>query len=457
MVRVLLLNPPLPVRNGTPLLSQMYIASSLLNNGHEVRIIDLNAKYYKYNFKKIISEIKTYQPNVICFGLYTSTARFVYDFVLQLKSTGNFDDSLFIAGGPHATTLPEEPLIHNFDIVVRGEGEYAIGDVMDYIKENKNLKRIKGISYKDSNGIPHHNSPRPLIQDLDSIPLAIDAIPLIESSWYFKNGKMQDLPAGLITSRGCPAKCIFCANLVTGRKFRFRSIENVLDELKFYILNYGTTFFSFWDDTFTSNTNRTFNLCKELIRLNKAHGIKIQWLCNTRADKLSQKLVKEMVSAGCVSITFGIESGSPETLTRIRKGINLKQVVRSLKWCKAEGVRTQVNFMLGFPWEREKHLQETLEFMIKINELVDAYSARGVVIPYAGTELYEKYKDQYCFDSWWLEKKSDLIDKSNDLKDIYLNDPVLDLDFFKYSPDVKRMIQKCLEYKGEQTISKLGI
>ncbi|WP_455392458.1 B12-binding domain-containing radical SAM protein [[Eubacterium] cellulosolvens] len=440
-----------------PLLSQMYIASSLLNSGYDVKIIDLNAKYFQYNFEKIVSEIKAYEPNAICMSLYTPTARFVYEFVSQLKSIYEFSDCLLIAGGPHPTAVPEEPLKYGFDVVVRGEGEQTILELMDYIEGKTVLKKIKGLSYNTSTGEIHHCAPRTFIKNLDSIPLSVNAIPLFDPSWYLENGSVQNLPAGLITSRGCPSRCTYCANIVTGRRFRFRSLENVLGEMKYYNTTYGTTFFSFWDDSFTSNITRVSKLCGELIRLKQENKIEFQWSCITRADGLTVKLVKEMVNAGCISISFGVESGSPETLAKIKKDLNLKQVVKSLKWCKTEGLGTQVNFMLGFPWEREKHLQDTLDFMVKINDLVDAYSARGVVIPYPGTELYEKSKDQYDLDNWWLRKKMDINDKFDELRDIYLKDPILELDLFKYSYGVKKMIQKCLEYKGEQTMAKLGI
>jgi magnesium-protoporphyrin IX monomethyl ester (oxidative) cyclase len=457
MVRVLILNPPLPEKNGMPLLSQMYIASSLLSNGHDVKIIDLNAKYYQYDLDTIITEISSYQPNVICMSLYTQTATFAYEFVTQLRNLDSIGNCLLIAGGPHATAVPEEPLKHGFDVVVRGEGEFAIIDLMEQIEGNIPLIRIKGISYKTSSKSVQHGAARPLIEDLNSISLPIFAMPLFNPDWYYKGGNLKNIPAGLITSRGCPSKCTFCANIVTGRKFRYRSTENILKEINYYNTKYGTTFFSFWDDVFTSDIPRVLKLCEEFKRLKKLENFDIQWSCITRADKLSKRLVSELASAGCISINFGVESGSPETLSKIQKGIDLAQVAKSLKWCKAEGLRTQVNFMLGFPWELEKHLQETLNFMIKISDLVDAFSSRGVVIPYAGTGLYESYKKQYGFDTWWLKRNMDIHEKSDQLEDVYFKDPTLDMDFFKYSPRVKKMIQKCLEYKGEQTISKLGI
>jgi len=204
--------------------------------------------------------------------------------------------------------------------------------------------------------------------------------------------------------------------------------------------------------------------------MNKTDDFEFQWSCITRADKLSKKMVTELVSSGCVSINLGVESGSSETLKKIQKGIDLDQVIKSLHWCRSKGLRTQVNFMLGFPWEGVEHLQETLDFMKKIDGLVDAFSTRGVVIPYPGTVLYELYKDQYGFTNWWLSdrfRENETLKSENGLEDViwseemvrevYFEDPILDLDFFKYSPDVKDMVKMCLEYKGKKTVDKLGI
>jgi len=173
-----------------------------------------------------------------------------------------------------------------------------------------------------------------------------------------------------------------------------------------------------------------------------------------------------MKTAGCISITFGIESGSLDTLYKIRKGIDLDNVEKLLHWCKEFELRTQVNFMLGFPWESEKHLLDTLDYMKRINGLVDAFSTHGVVIPFPGTALYEMFKVQYGFENWWLDR--DMIDNFNNRlqeptetmvgeidRCIYLKDPILDMNFFNYSKNIKKIIKKCLEFKGKQTLNKI--
>ena len=180
MARVILLNSPTPEKNGMPLLSQLYIASSLLKFGHDVKIIDLNARFFQYSLAAIITEIHSYQPDSICMGLYTSTARFVYEFMRSLRSSERLEDCVYIAGGPHATAVPEEPLNNGFDVVVRGEGEHTINALMDHLEGKSKLSKIDGISYKTDSGTIHHGKSRPLIEDLDALPSPVDSFNLLD-------------------------------------------------------------------------------------------------------------------------------------------------------------------------------------------------------------------------------------------------------------------------------------
>jgi radical SAM superfamily enzyme YgiQ (UPF0313 family) len=218
---------------------------------------------------------------------------------------------------------------------------------------------------------------------------------------------------------------------------------------------------------------RIFELCKGLKNLMNWENFEFSWSCTTRPDRLSKRLLKSMKEAGCISITFGAESGCIETLKRIRKGIKRDHVKTALSWCQDIGIRTQVNIMLGFPWEGQEQIQETYDFMMEISNMVDAFSSRGVVIPYPGTILYDIFNKEYGFSNWWIGPVHDTIDDITKIsrqeeqivnepiqmriQQEYLTDPVLNMDFFNYSADVKDMILRCLKYKGEQTLSKLGI
>jgi anaerobic magnesium-protoporphyrin IX monomethyl ester cyclase len=470
MSKVILINPPLAHKTGMPLISQMYLASSLIATEHKVKIIDLAAKYFKKNLKSTLNHIQSFHPDIIGINIYTETARSTYDLVSNLKASLEDLDFLLIAGGPHTTAVPEETLNQGFDIAVVGEGEETLVELAECCNCNNDLdlRDIKGISFNTKSLKIQHNPPRQKEQELDRIPLAVESLYLFEPKWYFKNETFNGVPPNLLTSRGCPAKCTFCANVVTGRKVRYRSSDNVLEEIQQYYEKYSSTFFSFLDDSFISNPKYTIELCDSLIRFREAENIDLQWSCITRVDNINAELLTKLTDAGCVSINFGIESGSNETLKIIKKGIDLEHIKSTLTSCQNLGLRTQVNFMLGFPWETGNHLNETLNYMKNIALNVDAFSPRGVVIPYPGTELYEQYKDRYQFENWWLDREirssidtTDLENNeewSNDvLKSVYFRDPALEYDFFKYSSDMKKMIERCLIYKGQQTLEKLNI
>jgi radical SAM superfamily enzyme YgiQ (UPF0313 family) len=468
MANLIIINPPGAFKIGSPLISQLYLASSLIAGGHYVKVFDLGAKYYKFNFNSLVQDLIKIRPDLIGFTLYTSSVRSTYDLLSKLKAIKGLSGCIFAAGGPHATSVPEEPIEHGFDVVILREGEYTIIDLCKHITGILELSEIKGICYKTSLGEIKQTENRPFINDLNEIPLSVQALDLFNPGWYYTNNTFKAAPVNILSSRGCPGKCIYCANLVTGRRFRNRSPDNIIEEMNIYIQKYKATFFSFLDDSFTTNTERLQILCERFIKLHKNKGVKLKWSCSSRVDGLSKDILNLMRTAGCVSVNFGIESGSTETIERIGKGIKLDEVVEYLGWCKEIGLRSQVNFMFGFPWECVDHLNETLDYMQNIAPLTDAFSARGVLIPYPGTEIYERYKKEFDFDNWWLSKEikyptiPDIPEKRGSwspdpdlVKKIYLEDPTLDLDFFKYSAEVKDMIKKCLEFKGRITLRKL--
>jgi radical SAM superfamily enzyme YgiQ (UPF0313 family) len=446
----------------------MYLASSLLAAGHNVMIIDLAAKYYKKGINSTLEDINSFHPDIIGFNIYTETAKSAYDFISNLRTDSDVNNWLLTAGGPHTTAVPEETLTNGFDIAVRGEGEVTLVELAECCEDRIKMGKILGISFRTRSGGMRHNPPKPKELVIDRIPLPVRSLHLFDPDWYFRDGTFIGKPANLLTSRGCPAKCTFCANLVTGRNVRYRSIENVMEEIKLYYEKYSSTFFSILDDSFISDRKHTVELCDTLIQFQKREDIEIQWSCITRADLLDELLINKLVMAGCVSINFGIESGSEETLRKIKKGIKLDQMVKTLQSCQRAGLRIQVNFMLGFPWETSRHLEETLNFMGKIGPNVDAFSPRGVVIPYPGTELYEEYKDHYGFENWWLDLELDSgFDDGNhendenwsfeQMRSVYYHDPALERDFFKYPPGIKQKIKRCLKFKGQETLKKLKI
>ena len=173
---------------------------------------------------------------------------------------------------------------------------------------------------------------------------------------------------------------------------------------------------------------------------------------------VTPELLRAMKRAGCVSVNFGVESGDNEILRVIKKGVSTQHVVRALEWAKAEGLLTACNFMLGFPQETPAALENTLRFMQRIAPLVDSFSTLGVVVPFPGTPLYDDFHAQFGFTNWWLKAEYSRYVPCPSPEDFdrfrrhYIDDANLELDFFRYSPEMRRLIRECLLFKAEHNL-----
>jgi len=455
MTRLLLINPPSPEQLGAPLLGQQYVAAALLAHGCQVRIIDAAARYFDHDAAWIVAEAEAYRPDIVALGLFTRWVWHAYGLVEHLQ--GRFP--LLVAGGAHATVRPDETLEHGFDIAVIGEAERTIVEVVEWFEGQRPVESISGIRYRDEEGRIQESQPAGLLEDLDALPPAYLAQELYDPHWYDPSGR-QVTPGGILTSRGCPARCTFCANYVTGRRFRYRSAGAVIDELNAYHALSGATFFPCWDDALTANTRRLYALCA---RLEADLDFPFTWSAITRATMVKPDLLRAMCRAGLVAVNFGVESGDDEILRAIKKGITTRHVVQALEWAKSEELITACNFMLGFPQETPRSLERTLDFMVQIGPMVDSFSTLGVLVPFPGTPLYEDYHEQYGFTDWWLKKEYSHYVPHPPVDDLdrfyrhYIDDSNLVLDFFHYSDEMKDMIRACLVYKGEHNLRKMGL
>jgi radical SAM superfamily enzyme YgiQ (UPF0313 family) len=189
----------------------------------------------------------------------------------------------------------------------------------------------------------------------------------------------------------------------------------------------------------------------------------LTWSAITRATMVTPALLAAMRRAGLVAVNFGVESGDDQILRAIKKGITIDHVVRALEWAKAEGLHTACNFMLGFPQETPAALERTLRFMERIAPLVDSFSTMGVLVPFPGTPLYEDYHRQYGFTDWWLREEYARYEAPPPIDDFdrfyrhYIDDANLELDFFKYSPDMRELMRECMRYKAEHNLRKMGL
>jgi radical SAM superfamily enzyme YgiQ (UPF0313 family) len=454
-IRVLLINPPSPERLGAPLLGLQYVASAVLAHGGEVRVIDAAARYFERDTDWIAGEAESFAPDLIGFSLFTRWVWHAYALAERLAGSCR----MLVAGGAHTTVRAHEALDRGFDVAVSGEAELAMPLLVEHLAGRRSLETIPGIYFRTPDGNCAAGPPAPVNNDLDALPMPFHAQELFNPAWYDAAGSTI-IPGGMLASRGCPARCTFCANYVTGRRIRFRSPGNVITELNAWHERYGNTFFPFWDDALSAQPAHLAALCDAFER---EIAFPFRWSAITRANMVSPGLLRQMRRAGCVSVNFGVESGDNQILRIIKKGVTTEQVVRALGWAKDEGLTTAANFMLGFPQETPEALERTLEFMQRISPLVDSFSTLGVVVPFPGTPLYDDHHQTYGFTDWWLREEYSRYTPAPPITDFdrfyrhYIDDANLELNFFAYSDCMRDRIRQCLRFKAEHNLRRMGL
>jgi anaerobic magnesium-protoporphyrin IX monomethyl ester cyclase len=365
----------------------------LRNNGHNVRILegdkyeeygdldfsDQESLYDKYlqslkNFsdpfwKTLEKEIQKFEPDYIGITVWTT-------FIASAIRTAQycrkiFPSAIIIAGGPHATLLPEDiKKIDVFDIGVIGEGEQTILEIVN----GNPLHSIRGIFYSE-NGNIKQNEPRVFVNNLDDFGIP-DRSLLINQENY----EAEDM--GLImTSRGCPFKCAYCATKIWENKVRNRSVESVIEEIKSVKKKYGTIYFTVKDDSFTTNKNRIYDFCRKL----KQEKVNIFWECNANLHTLDRDMLVEMRSAGCIAIKIGIESGSDRIHKIINKKLNNKFIMSRIKIFDGTDIHLTCYFMMGIPGESKDDILKTLSFAYRIKPDFISISVYEI---FPGTKLH---------------------------------------------------------------------
>jgi anaerobic magnesium-protoporphyrin IX monomethyl ester cyclase len=377
-LHVTLVNPPYPrgdfLHPPFPPLGLGYLAAVLLKNQFEVDVIDCTTT--KMTHEEAGKEISKRQPDIV--GI-TSTI-LTYKSALKIAKIAKevCPKCITILGGPLVTFWDEKALQQcaSLDIVVRKEGENTMLELVQRIEAGKDYSDVLGTTCRKDGKIVK-NPDRPYIQNLDDTPLPARHLWPKES--FTRYGIFN-----LVSSRGCLEWCNFCTEVrLHGRKHRGRSPKNVVDELEFLHNKYGAEYFCFLDAAFTANQHRAAEICEEI----KNRKLKIKWSCETRIDMISKELLHKMKEAGCISIWFGVESGSQTVLNGMKKGISLAQVERTFKMAKEAGIKPEPNMILGFPGETKKTTWESIRFVKKLNP--DHMGCYAVATPYPGTPMYD--------------------------------------------------------------------
>jgi anaerobic magnesium-protoporphyrin IX monomethyl ester cyclase len=379
---VTLVNPPAP--SGSTghlpfaLLGLGYLAAVLEKNQYEVDVIDCQA--LKLSYEEFKSEIGKRQPNVV--GMTSTTLTYKTGLKLTKIAKEMCPNCLTIHGGPHVTFWDDKALQEcpELDVVVRKEGENTLLELVQRLEAGKSFRDVLGITYRKDGKIAK-NPDRPYIENLDGLPFPA------RNLWPLERLRKYEDMFYLTTSRGCVYWCEFCATVrMHGRKYRMRSPKNVVDELEFLNKTYGASHFTFCDDAFTVDKARTEELCEEI----RNRKLKIKWNCGTRVDMLSRELLIRMKEAGCISVWFGVESGSQQVLDAMKKGISTAQTMRVFSWVRELGLKPVPNVILGFPGETKQTAWKTIKFMEKISP--DDVGFYNVATPFPGTPLFDLVK-----------------------------------------------------------------
>jgi anaerobic magnesium-protoporphyrin IX monomethyl ester cyclase len=434
----------------TPLLSFCHLAASLRAGGHEVALLDASAPHAPKAHGEIRARIAAFAPHLVGLHLKTLHVQPAYALAAELG------DHALVAGGPHATIVPDEPLAHGFRWVIRGEGEEALVELADVIDGKREAGSVAGLSWRER-GLVRHNPGRPFLTELDRLAPPLTALDLFDGSWYgappVPGG--GHAPAGILSSRGCPAACTFCSNDVTGRKFRYRSPESVAAEVKQIGEQFGLCGFSFFDDSFAVGRRRVRELCDAIVGI----GSPVWWTCTAHPAHLDREVIADMKRAGCAGIDIGMESADPGMLVRIGKGVTVERVLDVLRWSQELGVHTVVNLMFGWPDETDAELDATIGFMDRAADLAGGFNARGVVVPYPGTRIYADNHERFGFTGWWLREAPldypefpTTWDEAEILR-AYATDPAIDRNFFGHPPERVEKIRQALRRKAELTLA----
>lgn len=363
----------------------LYIASYLRSKGYTVDVIDISTtKIKRSEFIKILEEKN---PKIVGLSVVSENYHSALQFCDTIKKWNT--DIITVLGGAHITFMGEEACENDYvDVAVRNEGEITFAELANYFikdemyKNIDKLEDIKGIIFKSKNGNIIKTARRPFIKDLDCIPFP--ARDLINLDDYLVRG-------GIITSRGCPGKCVFCAaSALSGGKYRMRSIDNVLDEIKHLIDKYGCNYIYVMDDTFTAIPERTEEFCRKKME----RGLDFKWYCESRVDIGSYELFETMAKSDCFEIQFGIESGSQKILNDIRKDITLDQIENSVKWAHEAGISDIIcSFIIGNHSDTHDTMQETIELAEHLRYEYGVYPIFSMNTAYPGTYIYKNYDE----------------------------------------------------------------
>jgi len=401
MKKILLVSPPLQVnaqahfKDNSYGLGLAYLHAVLEKEGYDIRTRSYNNSEPSEAAAAMETEILEFRPDFLLVQVFTMNRVESYKIIRRAKELA--PGAKIVAGGVHASIYPAQ-ILDNYpaDCVVIGEGEATIVELLPVLGEGGDLSAVKGIAYRREGGTVF-TPPRPLIEDLDSLPFPKHGL-------FITTEPLREMGC-ILTSRGCPYRCSFCClHTISRRRFRTRSVSNVVDEIQHIVDNFPQIkLLQIADDTFTLNQQRAIEICREIIR----RGIKMRFLCSARIRPASPELFEIMEKAGFEGIGFGLETGSAKLLKAIHKNISREDVIATFKMLKGRRLKIATYLMVGFPGENDETVAETIDLIKKLQK-IKYFEFAGVarLWVYPNTEVYEVMRAAGRIDdSYWLTDK----------------------------------------------------
>jgi len=419
---LLLYKPSIPIVNTQQSVipnGLFYIGALLLSRNIDTEVLNLSDK----NWGECKDIIKEKNPDIVGISCYTFNRHTCVKLAEIVKDASKKIKVVF--GGPHSSIMPTQLFGNSkdIDLIVLNEGEMTFLDIVQRLKDGKSFENLPGIVYRDAGEIINNGIREPL-EDLDKLPIPAD---------YFKYKRV-------ITSRGCPGTCKFCDTpYLWGPKVRLRSANNVVDELETLSKKYGLSSFIISDDTFTFDKKRTIEICKEIIRRN----LKITWDCRSRVNFICEERLRWMKKAGCVVISYGVESGSQKILNNLKKGITVEQIRKAATLTRRFGFNLNYFIIVGSPGETDETIRETMK-LIEETKPTSVFTYIMQLTP--GTEIYETAKEHnFIRDIDWINKEDSetiFYTKEKSLKEL--------IRYAKLVNELARLFKEKSEYSEEE-------
>jgi len=375
-----------------------------------------------------VDQILSHNPTIVSF--YTRCDTYHISITMAQHIKRKQENVYIVFAGPQAdiSSLDTMQVIPEIDYICCGEGETTVVPFFSSLLAKKPDHTIAGLVFREGNEIIQN--PRPaLIENLDTLPTIDYSLLEVQTT------KHQPYVLGLFpvdVGRGCPFSCTFCSTKsFWGRKYRLKSNDRIIAEIKHIHDLFGVTSFNFVHDMFTMNKKRVLQICDELVNI----GFPITWRCSARLDCLDNELIDAMAASGMTSIFIGIESGSPQMQRKINKNLKLDNIIEKLTYMSAKGIEITTSFIFGFPDETESELEQTIALMVQLCKLPSVHIQHYLCAFFAGTEITRQYMHDLQMASVFSDTTGEIA--VNECRELIAANPKLFPHYFEYRSELR--------------------